>query len=81
MAKVIIELDDMAKDGDTGLSVDVKFEPEYDGEEDPTIAQAWAVMIINMITSEAGRVDFVDEDGTTETVLNPTKPKNDTEVH
>jgi hypothetical protein len=65
MAKVTIFIEDVEKDGEDGLAVDVKFDPEL-GDldlEDPTLAQTWGAAVMQMIAKNAGRVDYVNDDG------------------
>jgi hypothetical protein len=63
MAKVTIILEDLDRDGEEGMSLDVKFDPDFDGSEDPTLAQQWAGSIARLIASNAERVDYVDDAG------------------
>jgi hypothetical protein len=66
MAKVTIILEDIQKDGEAGLRVGATSDPSFpDNEEELTVAQDWALEIVNMIVSNASEVTMKDPEEST----------------
>ena len=61
MAKVLITIEDIKKDGKDGLRISVNSDPEFPADtENNTIAQKWSLGVVNLIMENASEVSEID---------------------